>query len=541
MAAHPELEREQAHVDHAYRRLDALVAGAAASAAEARANATTNQQGRRERDILAAAAARRSRQLRIGDQPLCFGRIDLDDSESLVVGRVAVHDDDLEPLVVDWRAPAAEAFYRATGSDRMRVTRRRHFLNRRRQVVGLDDEVLDADGVQRSALPLVGEGALLMALERRRTGRMADVVATIQREQDEIVRAPLSGAIFVQGGPGTGKTAVALHRAAYLLYSHRLRLEHDGLLFVGPNAGFIRYVEDVLPALGEQTATLATAGDLLAGVRVGAEDETATAAVKHDIRMVEVLRRAVAGRQRPLRQDLVVGHGSLTVRLTRGASRRIVARAQAEPGTHNERRALVERLVLNALWRAAREDAERLALARGGGVRMPEANEFKRALRRHADVRVALERMWPRLSPAQLVHDLLGSSALIASAGEGVLSESEQGSLLRERSLSADEVQWTEADVALLDEAATLLGPLRSARDAKSATPTSYDRFLIEQQLEDMGRMSPAVRAAAEARLLAFAAEEAAGDSRLAPTAASLSATSWSTKPRTCRPCSGAC
>ena len=191
MGAHPELEREQAHVDHAYRRLDTLVESAAASAAEARANATTNQQGRRSATSSPPPPPADRGGLRIGDQPLCFGRIDLDDGESLVVGRVAVHDDDLEPLVVDWRAPAAEAFYRATGSDRMRVTRRRHFLNRRRQVVGLDDEVLDADGVQRSARPLVGQGALLlMALEQRRTGRMSDVVATIQREQDEIVRRP---------------------------------------------------------------------------------------------------------------------------------------------------------------------------------------------------------------------------------------------------------------------------------------------------------------------------------------------------------------
>jgi DNA helicase IV len=511
MGAHPELAREQAYVDRSYARLDALVRESATWAAEAKANTTTNQQGRRERDIFATTAAARARRLRIGDQPLCFGRIDHDDGESLVVGRVAVHDDAMEPLVVDWRAPAAEAFYRATGSDRMGVTRRRHFLNRRREVTGLDDEVLDADGVRSSSLELVGEGALLMALDRRRTGRMADVVSTIQREQDAIVRAPLPGVLVVQGGPGTGKTAVALHRAAYLLYSHRLRLENEGLLFVGPNAGFIRYVEDVLPALGEQTAVLATAGQLVDGVRPSAEDTIAAATVKHDARMVEVLRRAVADRERPLREDLVVGHGSLTLRVTRAESRRIVARVQSEPGTHNARRRQVERLFVNALWRAAKADAERLALARGGAARTPEVDDFKRSVRRHTDVQRALERMWPRLSAPQLLRDLFGSTALVARAGEGLLDEAEQAALHRERGESVDAVAWTDADVALLDEAETLLGSLKraSAKTGESPTrSTSYDRFLVEQQLEDMGRMSPVVRAAAEARLMAYVEEE---------------------------------
>jgi len=511
MGAHPELAREQAHVDRSYARLDALVRETAALAAEARANTTTNQQGRRERDIFATTAAARARRLRIGDQPLCFGRIDHDDGESLVVGRVAVHDDAMEPLVVDWRAPAAEAFYRATGSDRMGVTRRRHFLNRRREVVGLDDEVLDADGVRSSSLELVGEGALLMALDRRRTGRMADVVSTIQREQDAIVRAPLAGVLVVQGGPGTGKTAVALHRAAYLLYSHRLRLENEGLLFIGPNAGFIRYVEDVLPALGEQTATLATAGQLVEGVRPSGEDTIAAATVKHDGRMVEVLRRAVADRERPLREDLVIGHGSLTLRVTRAESRRIVARVQSEPGTHNARRRQVERLFVNALWRAAKADAERLALARGGAARVPEVEEFKQSVRRHTDVQRALERMWPRLTAGQLLRDLFGSTALLARAGDGVLDGAEQAALHRERGASVDAVAWTDADVALLDEADTLLGPIKRASaktgDASSRA-TSYDRFLVEQQLEDLGKVSPVVRAAAEARLMAYVEEE---------------------------------
>ena len=185
----------------------------------------------------------------VGEQPLCFGRLDTDGGDRLYIGRLGVSDETGGPLMVDWRAPVAEAFYRATSADRRGVVRRRHIRMKGRRVVGLDDELLarKATGASRG---LVGEAALLSTLEHARTGRIGDIVATIQAEQDAAIRALLRGVLVVQGGPGTGKTAVALHRAAYLLYAHQFPLASQGVLVVGPNPVFCRYVGDVLPGWG---------------------------------------------------------------------------------------------------------------------------------------------------------------------------------------------------------------------------------------------------------------------------------------------------
>ncbi len=235
----PELLAEQAYLDAVYGRLDAMRASAesvAAAYGDVRAGGT--HQARLERDIAVETTHRRLAALDIGDTPLCFGRIDRVDDTRFYVGRLAVDDEDRTPLVIDWRAPVAEPFYRATALDPMGVLRRRHLLTRHgREVIGLDDEVFDADAVEAAGLTVLGEGALLSALERNRTGRMADIVATIQSEQDAAVRADLPGVLVVAGGPGTGKTAVALHRAAYLLYTFRRRLGSQGVLLVGPEPG----------------------------------------------------------------------------------------------------------------------------------------------------------------------------------------------------------------------------------------------------------------------------------------------------------------
>ena len=220
-------------------------------------------QARLERDIAVETTHRRLAALDIGDTPLAFGRIDRTDDTQFYVGRLAVDDEDRTPLVIDWRAPVAEPFYRATALEPMGVLRRRHLLTKHgREVVGLDDEVFDTEAVEAAGLTVLGEGALLSALERKRTGRMADIVATIQSEQDEAVRADLPGVLVVAGGPGTGKTAVALHRAAYLLYTFRRRLGNQGVLLVGPSTVFLRYIEQVLPSLGEHEVQLATVSGL---------------------------------------------------------------------------------------------------------------------------------------------------------------------------------------------------------------------------------------------------------------------------------------
>ena len=274
-------------------------------------------QARLERDAAADLTRRRLAALDLGSTPLCFGRLDLEpepgpdaaDGRLYYVGRIAVTDDDQAPLIVDWRAPVSEPFYRATAVEPMDVIRRRHFLTRPgdgRELVGIDDEVFDQSQASASGLTVVGEGALLAALDRERTGRMGDIVATIQSEQDEAIRAPLAGILVVAGGPGTGKTAVALHRAAYLLYTHRRRLGSQGVLVVGPNSIFLRYIDQVLPSLGEGDVQLSTVSGLKPTYRALAEDTPGAARVKGDRRMARVVRQALQDREHPLPKDVIL-------------------------------------------------------------------------------------------------------------------------------------------------------------------------------------------------------------------------------------------
>ena len=414
-------------------------------------------QSRTERDIVVRTSLARLEQLDIGDQALYFGRIDRlpepgeesgDGSggpvlgESFHIGRLAVSGPDHEPLVVDWRAPVAEPFYRATGLDPQGLARRRHLAVRGRTVLGLEDEYfVDPDGragvlagsgtgppardggerLLSDGLVLGGPGALLSALGQARTGHMGDIIGTIQREQDEIIRSPLAGVLVVQGGPGTGKTAVALHRAAYLLYTHRFPLERQGVLVVGPNPLFLRYIEQVLPSLGETGVSLSTVAGLVPEVRVRGVDDPAVAKLKGDVDMVKVLARAVRTRQRPLRGDAEIPFGAGVLRLRAQTTEDIVAVARRRPGTHNARRRFVETQVLRALsdeYRARLGRSEAAPLADDVPTE-EELSDLLQRLRRVPEVAEALDRMWPRLSPHELLHDLLGARPLLAAAGEG--------------------------------------------------------------------------------------------------------------------------
>src|SRR5487761_839444 len=353
MAHEREIAEEQAFLDLALEALDHMRAEARSLRDSA---AVANMRGAGdlvERDVVMGTALHRLDQLAIGDQPLFFGRLDYapDDqgrTDAYHVGRLAVSDAQLNPLVVDWRAPVAEAFYRATGVEPLGLARRRHVAIRARDVTGVEDEYFaDADGnlrlpedeVRRATvdglveggLALGGPGALLSALGQARTGRMGDIVATIQREQDEIIRSPLAGVLVVQGGPGTGKTAVALHRAAYLLYTHRFPLERQGVLVVGPNPLFLRYIEQVLPSLGETGVTLSTISGLVPEIRVRGTEPTAVALLKGDARMARVVKRAVRTRQRPLGADIGIPYGALLLRLTVADTKDIVDMARRRP------------------------------------------------------------------------------------------------------------------------------------------------------------------------------------------------------------------
>ena len=297
------LREEQAALDERYNRLDELRAQTADRLARVRRSGPSGSpQNRSERDAFATLYEDRLAQLDAVEQRLVFGRLDLAEGTTRYIGRIGLTDTEHATLLTDWRAPAAQAFYRATAAQPESVLLRRHLVTRGRSVTGVEDEVLDlsavgADGTT-AAGTLSGEGALLASLASVRTGRMGDIVATIQAEQDAIIRSDLAGALVVQGGPGTGKTAVALHRAAYLLYAHRRTLERSGVLLVGPSRVFLRYIDQVLPSLGETGVVTATIAELLPGLVADGVETDDVAEIKGRRAMSQVIARAVGQRQR---------------------------------------------------------------------------------------------------------------------------------------------------------------------------------------------------------------------------------------------------
>jgi DNA helicase IV len=519
----PELETEQAYVDAAYARLESMRAAAErvrAAYSDVRAGGT--HQARLERDIAWDVTQRRLADLDIGDAPLVFGRLDMEDAARWYIGRLAVEDDTHTPLVIDWRAPVAEPFYRATAVAPMGVVRRRHLLTKKgREVTGLDDEVFDQRAIAAAGLQVAGEGALLAALERDRTGRMSDIIATIQAEQDQAIRADLPGVLVVAGGPGTGKTAVALHRAAYLLYTHRRRLASSGVLLIGPSPVFLRYIEQVLPSLGEQDVQLSTLSGLKPRVRVADTDDRAVARLKGDLRMATVIERAVADRERALAKEIVLVVDGLRLRVTRGDTSRIVEGARKRRGTHNEKRPLVVRRLVDMLvgrykdalvrnFRERRIGARRPtddnnvtsifdrdnapdptvagALARGDAPPEGWESELRARIRARPEVREALDRIWPVLSGPDLVNDLFGFTALVRSAAQDVLTDDEIRRLHRRRDRDVEYATWSEADIALIDEADALLGPVEAARPRRRRRRGSDDAIdTAARVIEDLG------------------------------------------------------
>ncbi|MEX0873398.1 MAG: hypothetical protein WD646_10270 [Actinomycetota bacterium] len=493
-----QLEGEQEHVDRAYERLEVLRSEAQSSSVRMAASpGTGSAHALWERDALFSQRRDRVVALTIGDdEPLVFGRIDTNDRERFHVGRVGVLDSDHSSLVVDWRAPAAAAFYRATPGDPKGVVRRRHLHCRGRRVLGLDDELLDSHDPLASELPLVGEAALLRAVDRERTGRMRDIVSTIQVEQDRVIRAPIDGILVVAGGPGTGKTAVGLHRAAYLLYTHRHRLERSGVLLVGPDPIFLRYVEHVLPSLGEGSVRLATAAELVEGVTTSGRDSVAAEAVKGDLRMTKVVRAAVRDRERAIPETVRVLHDGEMLELEPAATQRIIERVAKMRGTHNERRQQVEMALLLHLLDLYRAETKRSAAAgrRGPapwGTKVPKAEqiEFFEAMLESPRVTEAIDAMWPMLSPQRLLRELYVDASALQRVTKGALTEDESDALGR-----PPEAAWTPADVALLDEARVLLGPQRGRRpESTEPQMDEEERWIIERMLDDISEFEPIV------------------------------------------------
>nr|WP_244298920.1 ATP-binding domain-containing protein [Micromonospora cremea] len=463
-----------------YDRLDGLREQAASRLTDELRNTGGTRQDRSQRDSSVAMYADQVEQFSAVEDGLCFGRLDGDDDSRRYIGRIGIFDTtgDYDPLLMDWRAPAARPFYLATAANPQGVRRRRHLRTRQRKVTGLNDEVLDIDTAAPDAHEeLTGEASLLAALNAGRTGRMRDIVETIQAEQDRIIRADLPGVMVVQGGPGTGKTAVALHRAAYLLYTHRRELSSRGVLLVGPNATFLRYISQVLPTLAETGVLLRTQGDLFPGVSAQRTELAETAALKGRAVLAEMLALAVRDRQwvpdEPL--EIEVEREALTLDPETVRTARDRVRRTDRP--HNLARALFDVEIVHAL---ADQVAERIgADPLGGENLLDEADraEIRRELREEPEIQATLDRLWPVLTPQRLLADLYADPDRIAAAAP-MLTDEERALLHREPG------GWTPADVPLLDEAAELLGEDERAAAARLDRIRRMEREYAEGVLE---------------------------------------------------------
>ena len=480
-----ELAGEQAYLTLLYERLDALRAVTGQRLAAVRLGPTAeNDQGRSERESFAREYLDRFAELDAAERNLCFGRLDFDEGDRLYVGRLGLRGDDHDQLLVDWRARAAEPFYRATSRERYGVTRRRHLHTAGRRVVSLDDDVLDLDAVDESLL--TGEAALLASLRHGRTGRMGDIVATIQADQDRVIRADLGGILVVEGGPGTGKTVVALHRAAYLLYTHRKRLARRGILVIGPSATFLRYIDQVLPSLGENDVVLATTGALFPGVDARGQDSPAAARVKGDGQMTGVLAQAVAGLRQVPGAAIEIKVDGVTYRLTPRVCRQ--ARAAAEelrdedtgaPLPHNTARlAFIDAVARELTRQQVRDLGGRRTLQPG------DEEDLRTELADAPAVRGVLDMLWPEFTPQQLLTQLYQQPGLLD------LTDDERAAIGRDTP-----EPWTAADVPLLDELAEILGPLeatlraadrrRADEEAERAEALEYATQLVAKLTED--------------------------------------------------------
>lgn len=446
---------EQEFVDSAYERLDAL--RASYRDRQGRVHSTHgvgNAQGWTEREALSAHLGEMAARLEGVEERLVFGRLDMADRSTRHVGRLSLSHEDGTPLLVDWRAPAARPFYQATSAEPDGVVRRRHISTRDRRVTGLEDELLDAS--RASGLELQGEGALMHALSEARDGRMGDIVATIQSEQDRIIRASDKGLLVVQGGPGTGKTAVALHRIAYLLYAHRERLERSGVLLVGPSRLFLRYIEQVLPSLGETGVVSVTMGDLVPSVHARASEDEAAARIKGLPAWAAIIKEAVRQLAKLPKEDQELRVWNRTVTLTQADVEGARRRAKRSGRPHNVAREFFARELMDVLA---------LRLAREAGDADSEGHvdpDVKRSwlieIRDSVDCRRAINTAWMPTSAQTLLRRLYARPEVLASANrraKSPLRPDELALLVRPRS-----APWTISDVPILDECEELLGPM---------------------------------------------------------------------------------
>jgi DNA helicase IV len=442
--AHPDLPAEQAYLDVAYDCLDrmreTLLRTASAGATEEAQQAIEDW------------ATGRLRTFEDAERGLCFGRIDAEGTaESLYVGRRWVHDDARRALVVNWQAPAARPFYTATPVAPHGVTLRRRFRTRGRELLDISDEALDGSLADAAGV----DDFLLEELDRARDLRMRDIVATIQADQYRLIAREPEPPLVIQGGPGTGKTAVGLHRASYLLYTHRTELRR--ILVVGPNPAFMEYVSHVLPALGEDSVDQRAVAELVEGAEISRADTLEVQRLKADTRLAEVVRRAAERASEGEPQELVVRLEGRFVGVEADEAAELLEEARAELGLSAAAR---ERFRMNVLRRFYEDYGVRL-----GGQAFRSFEEVERALRRDGRLTRFLDSCWPAPKPDQIVRRLFSSRESLAAAADGILDADEQALLRRARS------GWSDADLALLDEARAIL----------HGTPTRYGHVIVDE------------------------------------------------------------
>jgi DNA helicase IV len=459
-----EIAREQEYVDRVYAAVEAMAESARAIAAEGHARARIDDADgvKRdhyhrfvERDALVNHAQQRLARINAEHSGLVFGRIDRNTGETDYIGRLGVWDEDYNSLVIDWRAPAASVFYRATPIDPLGVIRRRVLRSLGERVIGVEDDLLDPSADD-TGLTLIGDGALLSAVSQARGRTMRDIVATIQHEQDEAIRGPAGGATLITGGPGTGKTVVALHRAAYLLYSDRRRFESRGVLVVGPSAAFMHYIERVLPSLGEQSVTLRSLGEVIDDIDATRRDPAAVAAVKGSLRIRTVLQRVAREHVPGAPEEFRLYVGGRVLRMDARALGKIRNRLLGRGARRNHARAGAVRSMLAALWQQFSAD---------GAIAM-EREEFDADLRERAEFRDFVRAWWPALHPSDVLGWLRDDPALLVRHSRGVLTEKEAELLSQSW---ADAADWSVEDVALLDELRAILGVPRMSAPAPAS------------------------------------------------------------------------
>ena len=444
-----ELRSERSYVAGLYRRLDAergRVKG------EYRAALRGDGVTPMERDVAVRALAKEAKRLDVADNGLCFGRLDTVTGERSYIGRIGLFDaeNDYEPVLLDWRAPASRAFYVATAATPENMRRRRQFLTRGREVVDFTDEVFGRPSADEG-----GDAALLAAINAPRGEGMRDIVATIQAEQDEIIRLDHPGVLVIEGGPGTGKTVVALHRVAYLLYTQRERMERHGVLVVGPNPAFLDHIARVLPSLGESDVVFTTPGGLVSGLHVTAEDRPEAARIKGSLKILDVLRAAIADRERLPEQPIPIELQDVTVRIDAETAEWAREEARASGLPHNEARVVFTEIITYVLTERAIGRIGRGWLTREDRAGWEEMRaELLKELANNEAFTTALDELWPILTPETLLAPLYTSPERLRAAGAGEV-------LLRE-----DGQAWTVSDVPLLDELVDMLGQEKTAENA---------------------------------------------------------------------------